>query len=585
MLKIRKKIYSARPNKSPGERKCLEETAQNLNLSNPERRFERVGKNGVKNALGFFNLRKSKKRTGIKQLDSLHSNGSSNKESKSNVSYRNELYQSQVGILKEELELTWTAFKITEQHKNLFLSSLEGLPNLKAAIKIAREIDTIEKGSSNITSVLNTISIRELKLVTFKSHLQDSPLDPIFFSKSIESLRELSLRLIDFIEIWKKDINHSDSFIWEGQNYYEKMQTDSDFIAESELNKFFCLYKSDPLFLGPTNIKKVGKRFYSVPYCAKQSSRIKRSQEILGYFPIKPDKPRSLSTKEILNSSAEPPNSSVSLFFQTEVVQFDSEYIKFIQNISKSIFEAFLNESIVVNTQVLVVESCKEILLASLTLHSSSILDKIISEVLGEMIPSIAKNSHTEVTDSEYLDVRNAILSEVFYEEMHFICSSQTNDLLSLFLTDEIFCDFDLSELVVETMDEEKQENMKIVYIVSGNILDEFLNSEWSEEIAEVELINAKMEFAWIGLPSHIQREIYWHQKANIILRVSEMVYFSILNDFVGNIWLEGALTNILNELQGKDLLPDNDIFLLKDPSIPQEDPKKFVTTKLIRKK
>lgn len=578
MLKIRKRIFSANSNRSPKDKQYLQEPSHKLNLSSPGGKNEQ---DKLKSTLGFFKIHKGKNRPAMRPLDSIRSYNSSNKESKSTASNKNEFYQSQVGLLKEELELTWTTFKITEQHRSLFLSALERLPNLQAAIKIAREIDTIEKGSSNITSVLNTISIRELKLIELQSQLNETRLDPIFYAKLIDSLRNLTISLIDCIEIWKKEFNSFEHFLWQGQNYYEKMRTDSDFVAESGLKHIFCLFKSDPLFIGPTNLKKVGKRFYSVPYSSKLSLRMKRSQEILGFSPIKPEKTRSLSAKEGLITSAEPQNSSVSLFFQTEVVQYDSEYIKAMQVLSKSVFESFLSYSITLNIEVLVTESCKEILLASLTLHSSSILDKIITEVLNEMIPSIARNSHTEVTDSEYLDIRNAILNEVFYEEIEFLSSLQTNTLLSQYMTNEIFNSFDLTDLVIETINEEKQENMKIVFFVAENIMEEFINSEWSEDIAEVEIINSKMESAWIGLPGHIQREIYWHQKANIILRVSEMVYFSILNDFVGNIWLEGTIMNILNELRGKETQSDEEIFLLKDPNLPVEDTKK----QLYRKK
>ena len=572
MLKIRKRIFSANSNRSPKDKRYLEEPSHKMNLSSPGCKNE---SDKLKSTLGFIKTHRRNNRPAIRPLNSIRSHNSSNKESKSIASNKNDSYQSQLGLLKEELELTWTTFKITEQHRSLFLSSLQHLPSLQSSIKIAREIDTIEKGSSNITSVLNTISIRELKLIEFQSQLNETRLDPTFYAKLIDSLRTLTLSLIDYIEIWKKDFNSNEQFLWQGQPYYEKMKTDSDFVAESGLKHIFCLYKSDPLFFGPTNLKKVGKRFFSVPYSSKLSLRMKRSQEILGFFHIKPEKTRSLSAKEGFISSVEPLNSCVSLFFQTEVVQYDSEYIKTIQALSKSVFDSFLSESITLNIEVLVIESCKEILLASLTLHSSSILDKIITEVLNEMIPSIARNSHTEVTDSEYLDIRNAILNEVFYEEILYLSSLQTSTLLSQYMTNEIFNSFDLTDLVVESINEEKQENLKIVFFVAENIMEEFISSEWSEDIAEVELINSKMESAWIGLPGHIQREIYWHQKANIIERVGEMVYFSVLNDFVGNIWLEGTVINILNEIRGKDLVPDEEVFVLKDPNLPVEDTKK----------
>ena len=524
-------------------------------------------------------MRKTYRQQKVRQTNSFRSNNSSSKRSGSGNSSKPEVTLDQVSILKEELEITWKKFSITEQHQRLFLSALITIPKMQAAVRIAREIDCIEKGNSNIISAINAIETREEKLIDFSKHLKIEKFELVFYAKLIENLREITFKVIDFIEIWKNEISCKEAFLYHEQSYYEKMKTDCDFISESWLCKYFILYKSDPLFSGPTSMKRVGKRVFSVPYSSKLTNRLKKAQETIGINPIKPEKTRSEATGEVPISAGDPLTSSVSLFFQTEVAQQDPEYKKFLSTVSKLISEDLLQASVQSNIESLIIESLREIIIASLTLHSSSILDKIITEVLNEMIPSIARNSHTEVTDSEYLDIRNLILNEVFEEETLRICSSLTNNILSFQLNSHMFSHFDLTDLVVESIGEEKLENMKIVTIVADKLMEEFINSEFIEDLAELELINAKMECAWIGLPPHIQREIYAHQKKAIIGRLAEMVYFDVLNGFVAGFWIDAL---VRGWCEGREI--EDDELCIKDPNwTPSEDSKRIGI--MIRKK
>ena len=85
-------------------------------------------------------------------------------------------------------------------------------------------------------------------------------------------------------------------------------------------------------------------------------------------------------------------------------------------------------------------------------------------------------------------------------------------------------------------------------------------------------------------MPGHIQKEIYFHQRGRINEKINEMVYFGILNDFVGKIWLENFLNNELKILKGEEQANDEDIFVLKDPNVVVDDNKKTVYRN-IRKK
>jgi hypothetical protein len=252
---------------------------------------------------------------------------------------------------------------------------------------------------------------------------------------------------------------------------------------------------------------------------------------------------------------------------------------QFAQEILKRLFESELT----LRLEEFALESFKEIIFASLTLYSSSILDRIISEVLSELIPAIAHESHTEVTDSEYIDIRNLIISEVMEEQISLISDIQSNDFIGIHVTEEVISCIELFRITLQTIDEEMKENQSIVFIVADEIIEEFIQGEWIEDIAEIELVQEKMENAWKDMPGHIQREIYLHQKKNIIERLNEMVYFDILNDFVGKLWLEGLVKSTIKEASGDGEIPNDEIFVLKDPNVVIEDSKKAI--KFPRKK
>ena len=85
-------------------------------------------------------------------------------------------------------------------------------------------------------------------------------------------------------------------------------------------------------------------------------------------------------------------------------------------------------------------------------------------------------------------------------------------------------------------------------------------------------------------MPSHIQKEIYLHQKNRILRRIEENIYFAILNDFVGNIWIENLCMSVYKEYKGEQELNDEEIFILKDPNY-VKDERRASVFKNIRKR
>ena len=248
---------------------------------------------------------------------------------------------------------------------------------------------------------------------------------------------------------------------------------------ESFLQKFFHFYRFDPLFTGPAHSKYVNKREYIIPIGYKQTTRINQAIEYLGFVPVKPPIiQKSAQLSEVRLTSSEIVNTETSQLFSTEIPLSTTDSRKETQEIIRSLLVDMIELEVQLNIENFVKESFKEIIAASLTLYSSSVLDRVITEVLSELIPTIAKQSHTEVTDSEYIDIRNLIIFETLNEEIELISRNQTNTILSLNISEEVIGQIQLYKIALQTIEEENKENLSIVFIVADKLLDEFFNQE-----------------------------------------------------------------------------------------------------------
>lgn len=578
MYRIRDMPTSAKSKRPPPIQKICEESPWNDNVQTPN--LGTYNSKVDKHCSGFFNIRILYQKKRAKEINSLRAKKTSYKGSRSSSANRKqEISPDQIEILKDELKITWEKFGIPEQHQRIFNFHMANLTKLQSATKIAREIDNIEKEKGNITAVIHTIASREANLAELiqKTKMHHGP-NVNKFIKPIELLRDITLQCIECIKIWKNEFSTEEDYIYSEQSYFEKLKFDTNFLAESKLSRYFKFYRADPLFTGPTAPKVVNKKEFSIPFEYKQSTRVTYAIEILGFKAEKPVKlPFSGPLSESAFSANEQIHLDMSQIFTTEIQNNSLENQKEISEVARGLFEEFIDCEVLVKLEVFVTESLSEIISASLTLYSSSVLDRVITEVLDEVIPAIAKQSHTEVTDSEYIDIRNLIAKEVMEEEIQYIASKETRFILSEIVSEYVIGDLELFQIALETMDEEKTENLSIVAIVADILIEEFFNEEWVEEIAEVELVQGKMENVWKDLPPHIQKEIFLPQKAIILERVYEMVYFGILNEFVGSLWLDGLVNSVCAEEKGLSELADEEIFVLKDPNAVIEEPKKFV--------
>ena len=202
-------------------------------------------------------------------------------------------------------------------------------------------------------------------------------------------------------------------------------------------------------------------------------------------------------------------------------------------DIMDTIIEIFLNQV----SESLVIEAFKEMVSAALVLFSSSVLDKYIQEVLGEMIPKIAKEVYREYKDIEYIDFQE-LTTIIYHLNLMFVASNIMKDYS---------CLLPLEEIANESIFEEKSFNTEIINTVCNHLVDCLIEEEWVEVLAEDEINNLRLEHIWIFFPPNLQKEINKSQFHQIVDRISEGLYFDILNEIVGGVWVESIIWYCIN--------------------------------------
>lgn len=195
----------------------------------------------------------------------------------------------------------------------------------------------------------------------------------------------------------------------------------------------------------------------------------------------------------------------------------------------------------------LAIEAYKEMVSAALVLFSSSILDKYIIEILSQMIPKIAKEVHSDSTVIEYIDLRDNIVKDVFEEEITKLICEYTIIQTANMIMEEYSYELPIEEIVNESISEEKAWNKEIVKIVGNHLVDCLIEEEWVEVLAEDEINSLRLEHIWKFFPPNLQKDISKAQAPKIIERIADHVYFDILNEIVGGIWVEGIVRYCLS--------------------------------------
>ncbi|CAI2383051.1 unnamed protein product [Moneuplotes crassus] len=174
--------------------------------------------------------------------------------------------------LEEELAKSWIDHNIPQYHTEVFHKYCKLLPMDSAAAMMAKEIDDLKKGKAPIQKVSIAIIARENCLEEIEE-FRDPGIEVLesYIARcthKLHSLRMLSLNAVECIVIWREQmlfaynqcnpINKNNpspgiAFLWDDLNYLVKMKSDTDFLNEHILSRYFNFSeKNDPFLVIPS---------------------------------------------------------------------------------------------------------------------------------------------------------------------------------------------------------------------------------------------------------------------------------------------------------------------------------------------
>jgi len=205
-------------------------------------------------------------------------------------------------------------------------------------------------------------------------------------------------------------------------------------------------------------------------------------------------------------------------------------------------------------TKDIVRESCREMISASLVLFSSSILDKLITEVLSQQIYQIASVAYQETKDGEYIDFQVQILQMAMEEILLDSFNSASSHYLAEMISDLYSNDLNFAEIAQEAINEEHNWNVKIIILLFEELMTDLLSEEWFEILIEDTLSYTRLDDMWKILPLTAQKQLYKTDREKIHNKIAEDFYFDILNSVVGDIWTFRIVHTVVNEEDDDDI-------------------------------
>jgi len=524
------------------------------------------------------------------------------KDSLNKTARTRQIYDGQAKLLESQLKETWERFRVSPQHMDIFSTQIAHLPSKRKAFVIAKEIDLLEKGENPVQLVMNSITDREYLVIQI-SELNQSLLATTEKQKvaslkkeAIElfrNIRNLNLSIVESVNFWSNYMKlNAYEFLWKNENYLEKMKHDLNFLKDTALAGLFKFEEDDP-FLVNLKVASIATRANRTnriqyvpifPLNPKVSEKVNFGMKVLGlvqrkpspYIKVKNSKPPKPETRVTPKQEESTPECHQVVSDLEEEKQPELSLGE-IKAISEDVLGELLDSETRGNITNYVEESIKEMISASMRLYSSSILDRIITETLKEQIPFVANDAYTEIKDQEYLGSWEEVITQVTQEELSNLVEEEFRGITCLHAYEYMISSLSMQSIVEESLSEEKSQNSRIVVIVLEELVDCFLKKDWLEELVEEELTCFRIDESRKDLPAPIQREIFVLEKDRIFFRVAEWVWFDIVKDFPGRLWLEALVSSVLNQEKG---LECEETFVLADPEVEIEETKRSKSTR-----
>lgn len=211
---------------------------------------------------------------------------------------KNPLVSNQIlRSLFTEVRFVWDEKEIPEEHRSIFMETLEGIPLRKKAVAIAKHIEELISNKAMVQYVLRTITAREKALkklqglcdfATQAGGLEDSAVQQVI--DLLSAFRLLSLNVVECVTAWREQLSainptemklRKAPFAYEGQNYFLKMRNDIDFVKQTPLTLLFEFAEGlDPFLKALANNKRSRTKLeLPIPYAMK--SRINKAEFLI----------------------------------------------------------------------------------------------------------------------------------------------------------------------------------------------------------------------------------------------------------------------------------------------------------------
>ena len=223
----------------------------------------------------------------------------------------------------------------------------------------------------------------------------------------------------------------------------------------------------------------------------------------------------------------------------------DSERVEpnHVKIITEYIYKHFIEAVILNQCRPIAKECINELMSASLLLFSSSILDVFIREVLHEFISEITELAINEVLDSDYINYQEELINTEISHQVNRVVRKTSRDSIAKIIFSEILETLNVAGIVKLCISEERKFNKLIYQSMVDIVIDQIVQEDWFEILAEDELCTAKLTHNMKIMPIKLQKEIFRKGNMRVLERAIEEIYFDILKDYVSGIWL----SNIVN--------------------------------------
>ena len=214
----------------------------------------------------------------------------------------------------------------------------------------------------------------------------------------------------------------------------------------------------------------------------------------------------------------------------------------------KEVLNSLLIEYLSNEIPAIISLSQSELISAYLSLSSSKILFKLIDEIVDLITPKLVQLAYDEESEAVYTGVRDMMLQQIILDELNFLACDFNLIQISLEIMKDYAKLLPIEEIVKESIAEEELWAKKFIEGVYDDSIDLLMDGEWLELLIEDEIIKHRIEEIWNLFPNNLAKDITQNKQSNFIDRLSEYIWYGILNEDVSTLWLSTIIQDVLSE-------------------------------------